>query len=76
MEQAALRGLSKSEQRGKADRVRAILPTLEGRHAGVILNDNARHDGGWTLPRLSAEMACATTAPKGELPDPRVKPVG
>jgi len=29
-EQAALRGLSKSEQRGEADRARAILLTLEG----------------------------------------------
>src|SRR3954451_6802862 len=35
-EQAALRGLSKSEQRGEADRARAILLTLEGRHAGEI----------------------------------------
>src|SRR5215217_6568068 len=30
-EQAALRNLSKSEQRGEADRARAILLTLEGR---------------------------------------------
>src|SRR3954464_14901747 len=35
-EQAALRGLSKSEQRGEADRVRAILLTLAGRGAGEI----------------------------------------
>src|ERR687889_1873296 len=35
-EQAALRGLSKSEQRGEADRARAILLTLEGRWAGEI----------------------------------------
>src|SRR3954471_15093289 len=35
-EQAALRGLSKSEQRGEADRARAILLTLEGRRAGEI----------------------------------------
>src|SRR3954447_9503526 len=104
-EQAALRALSKSEQRGEADRARAILLTLEGRraeeiaavlgvhistvrnwrgylahggvaglrrrprpgrqsvvgpHAGAIaaaiLNDDARHDGGWTLPRLCAEI--------------------
>src|SRR3954447_23085528 len=33
-EQAALRALSKSEQRGEADRARAILLTLEGRRAG------------------------------------------
>src|SRR3954447_18489864 len=35
-ERAALRGLSKSEQRGEADRARAILLTLEGRRAGEI----------------------------------------
>src|SRR4051794_41718833 len=35
-EQAALRALSKSEQRDEADRARAILLTLEGRHAGEI----------------------------------------
>lgn len=104
-EQAALRDLSKSEQRGEADRARAILLTLEGRHAGeiaaalgvhvstvrnwrgyfahgrvaalrrrkapgrqaeigpragaiaaVILSADTRHDGGWTLPRLCAEI--------------------
>jgi transposase len=33
---AALRSLSKSEQRGEADRAQAILLTLEGRHAGEI----------------------------------------
>ena len=32
-EQAALRDLSKSEQRGEADRARAILLTLEARRA-------------------------------------------
>jgi transposase len=105
-EQAALRALSKSEQRGEADRARAILLTLEGRraeeiaavlgvhvstvrnwrgyfahggvaglrrrprlggqsvvglHAGAIaatiLNEDTRHDGGWTLGRLCAEIA-------------------
>src|ERR1041384_4298510 len=35
-ERAALRDLSKSEQRGEADRARTILLTLEGRHAGEI----------------------------------------
>src|SRR3954452_11650393 len=35
-EQAALRGLSKSEQRGEADRARAIRLTLEGRRAREI----------------------------------------
>src|ERR687890_254636 len=105
-EQAALRGLSKSEHRDEADRARAILLTLEGRraeeiavllgvhvstvrnwrgyfahggvaglrrrqrpgrqsvagpHAGAIaaaiLNDDTRHDGGWTLRRLCAGIA-------------------
>src|SRR3954471_10456555 len=105
-EQAVLRDLSKSEQRGEADRARAILLTLEGRRAGeigaflgvhistvlnwrgyfahggvaglrrrprpgrqsvvgphagaiaaAILNEDRRHDGGWTLPRLCAEIA-------------------
>src|SRR3954462_2340573 len=105
-EQAVLRALSKSEQRGEADRARAILLTLEGRraeeiaavlgghistvrnwrgyflhgrvaglrrrprpgqqatigpHAGAIaaaiLNEDTRHDGGWTLGRLCAEIA-------------------
>jgi transposase len=31
-----LRALSKSEERGEADRARAILLTLEGRRAGEI----------------------------------------
>jgi DNA-binding CsgD family transcriptional regulator len=35
-ERAALRALSKSEQRGEADRARAILLTLEGRKAAEI----------------------------------------
>ena len=105
-ERAALRALSKSEQREEADRARAILLTLEGRraaeiaavlgvhvstvrnwrgyfvhggvaglrrrprpgqqakigpHAGAIaaaiLDDDTRHDSGWTLPRLCAEIA-------------------
>src|SRR5215212_1191702 len=103
-EQAALRALSKSEQRGEADRARAILLMLEGRkaeeiaavlgvhistvrnwrgyfaHGGAaaapaartagqdraacrgaiaaaILTEDTRHDGGWTLGRLCAEIA-------------------
>src|SRR5215208_1519078 len=35
-EQAMLRALSKSEERGEADRARAILLTLGGRQAGEI----------------------------------------
>src|SRR5215212_9887164 len=106
VEQATLRALSKSEERGEADRARAILLMLEGRraeeiaavlgvhistvrnwrgyfahggvaglrrrkapgrqakigpHAGAIaaaiLTEDTRHDGGWTLPRLCAEIA-------------------
>jgi transposase len=105
-EQATLRDLSKSEQRGEADRARAILLTLQGQRAGdiaatlgvhvstvrnwrgyfahggiaglrrrkapgrqatigphagaiaaAILNEDTRHDGGWTLARLCAEIA-------------------
>src|SRR4051794_3835055 len=105
-ERAALRGLTKSEHRGEADRARAILLTLAGRSAGEIaaalgvhvstvhnwrgyfahgriaglrrrtapgrqatigphagamaasiLSEDTRHDGGWTLGRLSAEIA-------------------
>jgi transposase len=104
-ERAVLRRLSKSAQRGEADRARAILLTLDGRRAeaiaaalGVhvstvwnwrglfahgrvaalrrrkapgrraeigpragalaetILSEDTRHDGGWTLPRLRAEI--------------------
>src|ERR1051325_9425126 len=36
VERAALRDLSKSEQRGEADRARAVLLTLEGRQAVEI----------------------------------------
>ena len=28
-----------------------------GPHAGAILEEDTRHDGGWTLPRLCAEIA-------------------
>jgi transposase len=106
VERSALRGLSKSEHRGEADRARAVLLTLEGRGAGeiaaalgvhvstvhnwrgyfahggvaglrrrtapgrqavmgphagaiaaAILSEDTRHDGGWTLGRLCAEIA-------------------
>src|SRR5215218_7397135 len=105
-EQAALRALSKSEQREEADRARAVLLTVEGRRAGEIAavlgvhvstvrnwrgyfahggvaglrrrqrpgqqakigphagaiaaaipDEDTRHDGGWTLVRLCAEIA-------------------
>ncbi len=41
--QAALRGLSKSGQRGEADRARTILLTLEGRRAGEIAAASGAH---------------------------------
>src|SRR3569832_191039 len=47
-EQAALRALSKSEQRGEADRARAILLTLEGRKAEEIAAVLGVHP--WTAP--------------------------
>src|SRR4051812_25514527 len=90
-EQATLRDRSKSEQRGEADRARAILLTLEGRRAGeiaaAILNDDARHEGGWTLGHLCTEIArrggpaisprwLAHQLRQRGLPGPRVKPVG
>jgi hypothetical protein len=54
-EQAALRDLSKSEQRGEADRVRAILLTLEGRRAQeiatVALAPIAPKGFAWRRPR-------------------------
>src|ERR1044071_8341233 len=105
-EKATLRALSKSEQRGGADRARANPLTFEGgeggevaavlgvhvstvrnwrgyfAHGGVaglrrrprpgqqakigphagaiaagILDEDVRHDGGWTLGRLCAEIA-------------------
>ena len=105
-QRSALIALSRSRDRGEADRARAILLTLEGRQAGeiaavlgvhvstvrnwrgyfahggvaglrrrqrpgqqavigphagaiaaAILNEDPRHDGGWTLPRLCAEIA-------------------
>src|SRR4051794_41276826 len=124
-EQATLRALSKSEQRGEADRARAILLTLEGRRAGeiaaglgvhistvrnwrgyfvpggvaglrrrprpggqakigphagaiaaAILDEDTRHDGGGTLPRLCAEIARrggAAGSPPGGSPPIRPK---
>jgi hypothetical protein len=47
-EHAVLRALSKSEQRGEADRARAILLTLEGRRAEEIAATLGVHP--WTAP--------------------------
>jgi transposase len=35
----------------------AVIGPHAGAIAAAILNDDARHDGGWTLPRLCAEIA-------------------
>ncbi len=46
---------------GLRRRPRLGRQSVVGRHAGAIaaaiLNDDVRHDGGWTLPRLCAEIA-------------------
>jgi hypothetical protein len=54
-EQATLRALSKSEQRGEADRARAILLTLEGRRAEEIAAVLGVHP--WTAPRVQGKNA-------------------
>src|SRR5688500_12106996 len=54
-EQAALRALSKSEQRGEADRARAILLTLEGRKADEIAAVLWVHP--WTAPGAQGKNA-------------------
>jgi hypothetical protein len=51
-EQAALRALSKSEQRDEADRARAILLTLEGRRAEEIAAVLGVHQHGAELAGL------------------------
>src|SRR5829696_4458908 len=53
-EQAALHALSKSEQRGEADRARAILLTLEGRKAAEIAAVLGVHP--WTAPGAKAKI--------------------
>ena len=57
-EQAALRALSKSEQRDEADRVRVILLKLEGRRAGEIAAVLGVHP--WTAP---SPILTLSTAP-------------
>jgi hypothetical protein len=57
-EQAALRALSKSEQRDDADRARAILLTLERRRAGKIAAVLGVHP--WTAP---SPIPTLSTAP-------------
>src|SRR5918998_3375481 len=42
---------------GLRQRPRPGGQSVVGRHAAAILNDDTRHDGGWTLGRLCAEIA-------------------
>src|SRR3954453_6495173 len=51
-EQAALRALSKSEQRDEADRARAILLTLEG----ATGRGDRRSSGGASMDRTFADL--------------------
>ena len=61
-EQATLRALSKSEQRGEADRARAILLTLEGRKAeeiaAVLGCTSARCGTGGVTLRMAGWRGC------------------
>ena len=69
-EQAALRDLSKSEQRGEADRARAILLTLEGRKAAEIAAVLGVHP--WTAPGAQGKNA-ASSANHGRV-QPSIRP--
>src|SRR4051794_9960416 len=69
-ERAVLRALSKSEQRGEADRARAILLTLEGRGAGEIAAVLGVHP--WTAPGAQGKNA-ASSANHGRV-QPSIRP--
>src|SRR5918998_5165341 len=69
-EQAVLRALSKSEQRGEADRARAILLTLEGRKAEEIAAVLGVHP--WTAPGAQGKNA-ASSANHGRV-QPSIRP--
>ena len=69
-ERAALRALSKSEQREEADRARAILLTLEGRHAGEIAAVLGVHP--WTAPGAQGKNT-ASLADYGRV-QPSIRP--
>ena len=69
-EQAALRGLSKSEHRGEADRARAILLTLEGRKAEEIAAVLGVHP--WTAPGAQGKNT-ASLADYGRV-QPSIRP--
>src|SRR3954451_7472048 len=69
-EQAALRALSKSEQRGEADRARAILLRLEGRKAEEIAVVLGVHP--WTAPGKQGENT-AFFANRGRV-QPSIRP--
>ena len=43
-------------RRHKAPGRQATIGLRAGQIAEAILNEDTRHDGGWTLPRLSAEI--------------------
>src|SRR3954447_1239262 len=49
-------GVAGLRRRQRPGRQSAIGPHA-GAIAAAILNDDTRHDGGWTLPRLCAEIA-------------------
>src|SRR3954453_5905581 len=66
-ERAALRGLSKSEHRGEADRARAILLTLEGGEGrGDRRSSRGAHQYGAQLAWVLRAWRCggATAAPE------------
>src|SRR3954452_21562681 len=50
---AGVAGLRRPPRPGQ----QAVIGPHAGAIAASILNDDVRHDGGWTLPRLCAEMA-------------------
>src|SRR6185312_4318972 len=76
-EPAALRTLSKSEQRGEADRARAVLLTLEGRHAREIIaalevhvstvRNWRGHFAHGQVAALRRRLACAGRARRGQV---------
>src|SRR3954449_394575 len=69
-ERAGLRDLSKSEQRGEADRARAILLTLEGRKAEEIAAVLGVHP--WTAPGAQGKNT-ASSANHGRV-QPSIRP--
>src|SRR5918998_778091 len=63
-------------RRRQAPGRQATIGPHAGAIAAAILNDDVRHDGGWTLGRLCAEIARrggAAISPRRVLPPPRPK---